>query len=125
MASRRHPYLLVALTLLLPLAFGCQQEAQETILLRQLTNQNANQRWSAALAIRDSGVVASELIPPLVKALDDEDSRVRVAAAEAIGAAGPNAREHLPALVKLANSHQDLQVRAALNDAVIKINSPQ
>jgi HEAT repeat protein len=126
MADRHRISLITCLALLGAFSCGCQQDVgQEATLLKQLANSDADQRWSAALAIRDSAPVASIFVPPLVKALDDQDARVRFAAAQAIGEAGANAREHIPALVKLANEHPDVQVRAALSDAVVKISSPE
>ena len=105
---------------------GCQQEvSHEEILLKQLADPNADLRWNATVSIRELRPVPAQFLPPLLKALDDPDPRVRVDAARAIGDAGPEARPHIPAIVKLSNEHSDLQVRAALQDAVMKINSPQ
>jgi len=125
MAKLRQLSLLACAALGGAFLLGCQQDVdQEALLLKQLASPKADQRWSAALAIRDSAPVPGIFVPALVKALDDEDPRVRIAAAQALGEAGSNAREQMSALVKLANEHSDVQVRAALSDAVIKINSP-
>jgi hypothetical protein len=126
MSECRQIALFACLALLGASCCGCQhQKGQENLLLKQLANSDADQRWRAALSIRDSAPVASVFVQPLVKALDDQDARVRFAAAQAIGEAGPNAREHIPVLLKMANEHPDVQVRAALNEAVIKLNEAQ
>jgi HEAT repeat protein len=118
------PISLVAIVLFL--SAGCQQELDhEQLLLKQLSHASADERWNATLSIRELKPVPAVYLPPLLKLLDDPDARVRFGAALAIGDAGPAARPHIPALMKLANEHPDVQVRAALQDAVFKINSPQ
>jgi HEAT repeat protein len=105
---------------------GCQREiGHEELLLKQLADPSADERWNATLSIRELRPVPAQYLPLLLKALDDPDPRVRVDAARTIGDAGPEARPHVPALVKMSNEHSDVQVRAALQDAVMKINSPQ
>jgi HEAT repeat protein len=121
----RSPMSLSLLLGVLALA-GCQREvSHEELLLKQLADPSADQRWNATLSIRELRPVPAQFLPLLLKSLDDPDPRVRVDAARTIGDAGPEARPHVPALLKMSNEHADLQVRAALQDAVIKINSPQ
>jgi HEAT repeat protein len=126
---RRHSHsLLVMLAALIggSCSGGCNKEVgHEELLLKQLADSRVEERRNATLTLQESRPVTPVFLPALMKALDDVDPLVRVTAARAIGNMGPDGRSKINELVKLSNEHPDVQVRAALQDAIMKINSPQ
>lgn len=115
---------MIALAILLPADLGCfRQPSPEDELLTKLQSKDANQRWTAALLIRDSPPVPSAFIDPLVKLLNDDDPKVRRVCAEALGETGPSGKRVLPQLTELANHHHDAEVRHALHQSIVKISN--
>lgn len=126
MARRKLIVLMLSLPTLVALGTGCEKEvSHEELLLKQLTDPQVGERRTAALTLQESNPLPPGFIPPLIKALDDSDARVRVLAAKALANAGPDGRPSIPDIVKISQEHSDLQVRAALQDAIVRINSPQ
>lgn len=105
---------------------SCHREVNpEDLLLQQLTHKNVEERRNAALTLQESETLPAALLPALIKALHDPDPRVRIAAAKSLGKAGAAGRANIDELVKLSKEHPDLQVRAALQEAIVRIQSPQ
>ncbi len=124
--GRRGVWLVVAAAPLFWFVAGCHQElSQDELLIQQLAHMETNERWNAALSIREMRPVRPQFIPPLIQALDDQDPRVRFAAAEALGEVGAEGRPFVNEMAKLSTSHPDSQVRFALQRSLTKISQAQ
>ncbi len=79
--------------------------------VRELQNDNARVRQSAAVSLGKIGLGAIDAVPQLISALADTDPGVRAAAAFALSAFGAHAMEAVPAL-RTALSDEFAAVRA-------------
>lgn len=126
MLPGRLGFCLLVATAGLWLASGCQTTVDpEEELLLQLKHNDANQRATATVIIRELRPVPEKFIKPLLEALNDNDPQVRHAAADALGEIGIAGRPYLTEIGKLSNEHFDPQVRVSLERAFHRINAPQ
>lgn len=105
---------------------GCQSKVDpDEELIAQLKHNEASQRVTAAVIIREMRPVPERFIKPLLEALNDNEQQVRQAAADALCEVGVAGRPYLTEIGKTSNEHFDPQVRMSLERAFQRINADQ
>ncbi len=108
----------------LVMSHGCNTGSGQNVseLVKDLNDQKADVRVSAARALEGIGPEAKAAVPALSEALKDEDSGVRRAAVGALGRLGPEAKAAVRALIE-ALKDEDANVRRNAAIALKRIRS--
>jgi hypothetical protein len=101
------------------------KNAIEPLLSSMKSDQSAEVRRAAALALGDIGTQAKAVIPALKEALKDKSLAVNLAAVSALGQYGPQAKSVVPALRQFAKSkNKDKKIMRQVNLTIKQIVAP-
>jgi len=95
------------------------------VLLRALTNSNAQVRASALWALGDIHGEPQLCVPALIHALGDSDGFARTSAAHALGMFGTEAKSAIPSLeelIKISRAFSEIQFTLEVRTALRKIS---